>query len=227
MRFVQHVLAALGLSFIALAASAAPDSPAGTSDFRTLDKAQPTEPGKKVEVIEFFWYSCPHCSAFEPTLADWVKKQGDNILFKRVPVAFPERREQMAPEQRLYYALEAMGKSEEFQKKIFRAIHEDHQQLNSEASITDFVAKNGVDKAKFSDLYNSFSVQIKVKRAVQMQELYKVDGVPLLVIDGRFETAPSIVGASIGNVPEPELQKQTLQVMDRLVARAGKERKAR
>lgn len=221
MRFIQHLLAALGLSFIAVAAAAAP---AGTSDFRTLDKVQPTESGKKVEVIEFFWYSCPHCNVFEPSLADWVKKQGDNILFRRVPVAFAER---MAPEQRLYYALEAMGKSEEFQKKIFHAIHVEHQGLNNEGAITDFVVKNGIDKAKFSELYNSFSVQIKVRRAVQMQEAYKVDGVPLIVIDGRFETSPSIVGATLGTVPEPELQAQTLQAMDRLVARVGKERKAR
>src|ERR1035437_2857516 len=99
-------------------------------------------------------------------LADWVKKQGDNIVFKRVPVAFAE---QMAAEQRLYYALEAMGKSEEFQKKIFHAIHVEQQKLNNEVPITDFVVKNGIDKAKFVDLYNSFSVQTKMRRATQMQ----------------------------------------------------------
>ena len=166
MRFIRHVLAALSLSLIAVAANATPAAPISGTDFRVLEKAQPTEPGKKVEVIEFFWYSCPHCNAFEPMLADWVKKQGDNIVFKRVPVAFAE---QMAAEQRLYYALEAMGKSEEFQKKIFHAIHVEQQKLNNEVPITDFVVKNGIDKTKFVDLYNSFSVQTKMRRATQMQ----------------------------------------------------------
>ncbi len=223
MRFIQHLLAAIGLSLVAAAAGASPANPQNGLDYRTLDKPQQTDSGKKIEVTEFFWYSCPHCNAFESSLADWVKKQGDTIVFKRVPVAF---RESFVPQQKLFYALEAMGKVEELHRKVFNAIHNERQSLDNEGAIADFIAKQGVDRKKFLDVYNSFGVQTKVRRVAQLQEAYKVDGVPLIAIDGRFETSPSIVGASIGNQPEPALFAATLQVMDTLIAKVGKEHKA-
>jgi len=223
MRFLKHALIVLSLGLCAVVASATPANPQSGVDYRLLAKPQPTDSGKKVEVIEFFWYSCPHCNAFEPELEAWVKKQGDNIVFKRVPVAF---RDSMVPEQKLYYALEAMGKSEEMQKKIFRAIHVEHQQLNNDAAIADYIAKQGIDRQKFIDLYNSFAVQTKARRVAQLQQAYEVDGVPLIVIDGRFVTSPSIVAAGMGNAPEPALMAGTLQVMDWLVVKSAKETKA-
>lgn len=223
MRFIQHLLAAIGLSLVAAAAGASPANPQNGLDYRTLDKPQQTDSGKKIEVIEFFWYSCPHCNAFEPSLADWVKKQGDTIVFKRVPVAF---RESFVPQQKLLYALEAMGKVEELHRKVFNAIHNERQSLDNEGAIADFIAKQGVDRKKFLEAYNSFGVQTKVRRVAQLQEAYKVDGVPLIAIDGRFEISPSIVGASIGHQPEPALFAATLQVMDALVAKVSKEHKA-
>jgi thiol:disulfide interchange protein DsbA len=152
---------------------------------------------------------------------EWVKKQGDNIVFKRVPVAF---RDSFVPEQRLFYTLEAMGKLDELHKKVFNAIHVERQQLNNDAAITDFIVKQGVDKQKFLDLYNSFGVQSKARRAAQLQTAYGVDGVPMVAIDGRFVTSPSIVASSLRNRPEPVLYAATLQVMDALVARAAKEK---
>lgn len=221
MRFLKQALAALSLGLIALTASAAPANPQAGADYRVLSKPQQTDSGKKVEVTEFFWYSCPHCFAFEPDLEAWVKKQGDNIVFKRVPVAF---RDSMLPEQKLYYALEAMGKAEEMQRKIFNAIHVQHLQLNNDAAIADYIAKQGVDKQKFLELYNSFGVQSKARRAAQLQQAYEIDGVPTVAVDGRFLTSPSIVAASMGNVSEPALMAGTLQVMDWLVARVAREK---
>lgn len=223
MRFIQQLMVALSLGFVAMTAGASPANPVNGADYRMLDKPQQTDSGKKVEVTEFFWYECPHCYAFEPALADWVRKQGNNIVFKRVPVAF---RESFIPQQRLYYTLEAMGKTEDLHRKIFDTIHVQHQSLDTDAAIADFVEKQGIDKKKFLDLYNSFGVQTKVRRAAQLQEAYKVDGVPLVAIDGRYLTSPSIVGASMGRQPEQALQSATLQVMDWLVAKAGKDRKA-
>ncbi|HEX2531175.1 MAG TPA: thiol:disulfide interchange protein DsbA/DsbL [Burkholderiaceae bacterium] len=223
MRFLQHVLAILGLSLVALSAGASPANPQNGVDYRTLDKVQPTESGKKVEVTEFFWYSCPHCSALEPSLEQWVKKQGDNIVFKRVPVAF---RESFIPQQKLYYALEAMGKVDDMQLKVFNAIHSDRKSLDTDAAIVDFVASQGIDKKKFLDLYNSFAIQTKVRQAAKLQEAYMVDGVPLLAVDGRFETSPSIVGAALGRQPAPVLHAATFQVLDWLVATVAKEKKA-
>jgi protein dithiol oxidoreductase (disulfide-forming) len=223
MRFLQHVLAALSLSLVAAVAGASPANPQNGVDYRTLEKAQPTESGNKVEVTEFFWYSCPHCNALEPSLEDWVKKQGDKIDFKRVPVVF---RDSMVPQQKLYYSLEALGKIDELHKKVFDAIHQQHQSLDTDATILAWVTKQGIDKQKFLDVYNSFSVQAKVRRAAQLQQSYQVDGVPLIAVEGRYLTSPSIVGASLGNQPEPVLHAATLQVMDWLVAKVAKEQKA-
>lgn len=223
MRFFSRfsrLLAAASLSFVAFAAGASPANPVNGVDYRTLDKAQPTESGKKVEVIEFFWYACPHCNAFEPSLEAWVKKERNNIAFKRVPVAF---RDSFIPQQKLYYALEAMGKLEELHPKIFHAIHVEHKSLDTDAAITDFVVKQGVDKNKFLELYNSFGVQTKVRRARQLQVDYNIDGVPTVAINGRYMTSPSIVGASIGNQSEAALHAATLQVMSWLVNKSKNE----
>jgi thiol:disulfide interchange protein DsbA len=226
-RLLQKMLVTFALGFgfsfgATTVSQASPVAPVNGVEFRTLDKVQSTESGKKIEVTEFFWYSCPHCSAFEPALQDWVKKQGDAIHFKRVPVAF---RESFQPQQRLYYALEAMGKVEELQRKVFHAIHVERKNLESDTAIADYVASQGVDRKKFLDAYNSFGVQSKIKRATQLQDAYKIDGVPLIAIDGRYETSPSILGASIGNKPEAELQSATLHVMDHLLMKVAKEAK--
>lgn len=221
MRFLQHALAALSLSLLALGATATPANPQNGVDYRTLDKAQQTDSGKKVEVMEFFGYFCPHCNSLEPALADWVKKQGDRIVFKRVPVVF---RDTMIPQQKLYYALEAMGRIEDLHPKVFQAIHVQRQSLATDAAIIDFMVKQGVDKQKFLDVYNSFAVQTKVQRAAQLQNAYQVDGVPLLAVDGRFLTSPAIVGESMGNRPEPVLHAATFQVLDWLVAQSAKQK---
>ncbi len=216
MRFLKHALAALSISLVAVGAQAAPNNPQNGVDYRTLDKSQQTDSGKKVEVTEFFWYSCPHCNALEPDLVAWVKKQGDNIVFKRVPVAF---RDSMVPQQKLYYTLEALGKLDELHSKVFNVIHVQKQRTDTDAEIADFAVKHGLDKQKFLDVYNSFSVQTKAKRAMQLMQAYQVDGVPLIAVDGRYLTSPSIVGSSLGNKPEPVLHAATLQVMDWLVAK--------
>lgn len=223
MRFLQHAIAALSLSLVAMTTVATPANPQNGVDYRTLDKAQPTESGKKVEVTEFFWYGCDHCNNFDHPLAEWVKKQGDNIVFKRVPVRF---RDSFVPHQKLYYALESMGKLEQLHARIFYAMHVERNRLDSDAAITDWVVKQGLDKQKFLDLYNSFGVQAKASRATQLQNDYRVDGVPLIAVDGRYLTSPSIVGAGMGNQPKAALHAATFQVMDWLVAQAAKEKGA-
>ncbi|NMM38784.1 MAG: thiol:disulfide interchange protein DsbA/DsbL [Glaciimonas sp.] len=221
MRLFPKLFAVLGLSLLAVSVSAAPDNPKNGVDFRTLDKVQQTSSSKKVEVTEFFWYSCPHCNAFEPSLMEWVKRQGDNIVFKQVPVAFNES---FVPQQRLYYALDALGLASQLNAKIFRAIHVERQPLDKDASIADFIAKQGVDKKKFVDMYNSFGVQAKVRTATQLQADYKIDGVPTVAVGGHYITSPSIAGAGLsGSQPEAALQDAALKVMDFLVAKTARE----
>lgn len=223
MGFIKKLLIAASASFIAISAAASPTNPVNGVDYRTLEQPQPTTSGQKVEVIEFFWYACPHCNALEPGLNEWVKKQGDNIDFKRVPVNF---RESFIPQQRLYYALEEMGLLDEFHGKIFHAIHNGRHTLDTDASVIDFMEKQGVDKKKFSEMYKSFTVGGKVTRAKYLQDVFNVDGVPMIAIDGRYLTAPSIVGAKMGRQSEKALEEATLQVMSALVARVAKEKKA-
>lgn len=184
-------------------------APREGKEFRVLEKRVQTDAPGKIEVIEFFWYACPHCNAFEPKLVSWIKKQPADVVVKRVPVAF---RDDFVPQQRLFYTLEAMGKLEEVHQKVFDAIHRGNNPLNREEMILKFAETNGLDRAKFQELYNSFSVQTKARRAAQLQDMYAVEGVPAMGIAGRYYTD----GTMSGNMD------RALQVVDHLVAEARK-----
>jgi thiol:disulfide interchange protein DsbA len=161
-------------------------------DYIKLDRTIPTasEAGK-IEVIEFFWYSCSHCNAFEPTFAQWAKNAPKDVVVNRIPVAF---REDFAPQQRLFFTLEAMGLLEKIHIKVFQAIHVERLALNTDASILAWVEKQGVDKNKFADIAKSFGVASKLKRAVQLQNDFKIEGVPSLGVAGRFYVDGTLAG---------------------------------
>ena len=159
-----------------------------------LTQRQPTQDPKKLEVVEFFWYGCPHCHAFEPMLDAWVKKLPADVNFRRLPVAF--REVPFVLHQKLYFAIETMGLVDSLHRKVFNAMHVERNPLNTPEAIGDFVAKNGVDKAKFLDTMNSFSVQAKSKQAAALSAGYKIDGTPAIGIDGRFYTAGSLAGSN-------------------------------
>jgi thiol:disulfide interchange protein DsbA len=162
-------------------------------DYITLDRPVATEAGNgKIEVLEFFWYSCPHCNQFEPAFEQWAKNVPKDVVVRRVPVAF---REDFVPQQRLYYTLEAMDLIETVHAKVFHAIHVERLPLNTETLIQAWIEKQGVDGKKFSDTYKSFGVAGKVKRAVQLQNEFRVEGVPSLGIAGRFYTDGSLAGS--------------------------------
>ncbi len=167
--------------------------PAPGIEFNVLEPSAPVEaPAGKVEVVEFFWYSCSHCNAFEPTLEAWVKKLPKDVAFKRVPIAFQASQ---APQQRLFYALEALGLVEKLHAKVFAAIHGERLNLTTGEAIAEWVARQGVDKAKFVEQYNSFSVVTKAGKGTQLQNAYKVEGVPALGVAGRFYTDGSKTGS--------------------------------
>jgi protein dithiol oxidoreductase (disulfide-forming) len=166
----------------------------------------------KVEVIEFFWYSCPHCNAFEPRLEAWIKKQSPDVVIKRVPVAF---RADFVPQQRLYYTLEAMGKLDELHGKVFQAIHVNRTPLNRKETILAWAGQQqGLDHAKFTQLYNSDEVNEKSQAALDLQDAFKVEGVPALGIAGRYYTD----GGLAGNM------ERALQIADYLIAETRKAR---
>ena len=175
-----------------------------------LSQPGPVPADGKIEVVEFFWYGCPHCFAFEPALDAWQKKLPSDVAFRRVPVAF--REEPFVAHQRLYYALESMGLVEAMHRKVFNAIHLDRLRLDKLPEISAFMAKNGVDAAKFSDAFNSFSVQTKIRQAKQLSEAYRIDGVPTLGIQARYYTSGSLAGTA----------ERTLVVADYLIQRSRK-----
>jgi protein dithiol oxidoreductase (disulfide-forming) len=143
--------------------------------------------------VEFFSYGCPHCYSLEPTLEPWAKRLPADVVFKRVPVGFNALYENY---QKIYYALEAMGQLEPMHRKVFAAIHQQRQRLDKEADIAAFMTANGVDGAKFLELYKSFSVQTKAKQAQQLSQSYKIDGVPAMGVQGRFVTSGSQAGSN-------------------------------
>jgi thiol:disulfide interchange protein DsbA len=186
--------------------------PVAGKDFHILDAKAPVEaPAGKIEVVEFFWYSCPHCNIFEPALANWVKALPKDMAFKRTHVAFNDG---FVPQQRLFLALEALGLLDKLHLKVFNAIHTEKINLAKGDAITDWVVKQGVDKTKFLEQFNSFSVSTKATRSTQLQNAYRVEGVPALGIAGRFYTDGAMAGS----------MERALQVAEYLIAevRAGR-----
>lgn len=181
----------------------------GTNYVRLSQPVPITVPAGKIEVIEFFWYGCPHCNAFEPTLEPWSKRLPNDVMFRRVPVAF---RPAYAVHQRIYYALESLGLLDNMHRKVFYAVHSDRMQLEQRDEITRFMTKNGVDAVKFMAAFDSFSVQTKARQANDLAAAYKIDGVPAIGIQGRFYTSGSLAGSN----------EKALAVTDFLIQRVRK-----
>jgi thiol:disulfide interchange protein DsbA len=200
---------------------AAPAEPQDGVEYQTLRAPQPADTGngKSVEVIEFFAYYCPHCYAFEPGLEAWVRKQGGNIVFKRVHVSGGAA---VAPQQRLFYTLDAMGLLPQYHQKAFDAIHVEHRRFANDDEVLDWAARNGIDRAKFAGAYNSFGIGAKVRRVESLMDAYDVQFWPLIVVDGRYVTSPTHAGKRMPEgSSEARQQQATLQVMDALVGKAA------
>jgi thiol:disulfide interchange protein DsbA len=170
---------------------------------------QETDTGAKIEVLEFFWYGCPHCYAFEPYIEAWKKTKPANVEFIRVPAVFRPDWEVQA---RTYYALRDMGVIEDLHGKIFKAIHKDRKRLNTKAQLTDFVVKNGVDRKKFEAEYSSFAVDSMVRKAKRKQTAYKIEGVPSVAVNGKYLTSGSMSGSF----------ENLIKIIDYLVAKEAK-----
>ena len=217
MRFIRTILCAAALCAVAATAGASPANPANGTEYRTLPEAQNTDSGTKVEVTEFFDYACPHCHSFEPKLAEWVKKQGNNIVFKRVHIT---RGQGVLPQQRLYYTLESLGLVEQYHDKVFHAMHNERQRFQNDEAVFDWAEKAGIDRAKFIAAYRSFGMEAKTRRAAAMMEAYKIDHWPILAVGGRYLTSPSLANVSVKtNQSEAEQQQGGLQVLSHLVAK--------
>jgi thiol:disulfide interchange protein DsbA len=162
-------------------------------DYISLDKRVPADVGAgKIEVIEFFWYSCPHCNAFEPRFEAWIKSAPKDLVIKRAPVRF---RDDFEAQQRMYYALEALNKVDALHAQVFKAIHVDRLNMTTADNLATWASTHAIDKAKFLEVFNSFGVATQAKRATQLQDAFKVQGVPALGVAGRFYTDGSLAGS--------------------------------
>ncbi|HEX8604491.1 MAG TPA: thiol:disulfide interchange protein DsbA/DsbL [Pseudoduganella sp.] len=220
MRSTRRLMLA-ATAMLAMSATFTATSHAAGPGYTTLATPVPVAAqGKKVEVIEFFMYTCPHCYALDPLLEEWVKKQGDKITFRRLHFA----QSPTDPLAHAYVTLEAMGQTEAVHSKILRAIHGERLRIyRSDDELKQFLVKNGIDKARYEQLFNSFSVQTKMKQLGSLVTKYGVSSAPTLVVDGRYMTSPTIAGGA--GTSETQAGRQTVAVLDQLVAKAAAEKK--
>jgi thiol:disulfide interchange protein DsbA len=205
----RRVLAAGAL--LPLVARAQSPDPVEGKDFKAVQPPQPTDSGNKIEVLEFFQYSCPHCYAFNPDLDAWRKKLAPDVDYKRIHINWDNS---TLPHTKIYYSLEQLGRVNDVHEKVFNAIHAGHKRMLDPNEIADLMAANGIDRKQWMDVFNSFSTATKASKAMATWRAYKIEGTPTLACDGRFLTSPSIVGSRTGS----------LAVLDALIQRVRAEK---
>ena len=201
--------AAALLASLSLSVAAQPVAVVEGNQYLRLKSPQPVETGKKIEVIEFFSYGCPHCGDLEPVLQGWLKTLPPDVQFRRVPVVFQDR---WAPLAKVYYTLDALGEEARLTPEVFTALHGKGMSLWQDKTFFDWAASQGLDRKKVEDMYNSFAIAGKVNRARSAAQAYQIQSVPVVVVDGKYVTHQ--VGAH-RNMPG---------VIDALVAKARAER---
>jgi len=188
-------------------------------DYQLINPAQPTASGAKVEVIEFFYYGCPGCNSLQPSLRAWLKKKPADVEFRRAPAVFQDA---WLPLTTAYHAFDAMGLVDKLHYELFSAIHDQRSLeikalLRDQKPLFDWVAKQGVDRQKFIDVYNSFGVRSRTNRSIELPGHYHVTSTPTLVVDGKYLTTPAMAGS----------YERYMDVLDQVIAMARKERAAK
>lgn len=176
-----------------LTASAMPEAYVeGTHYAKTAQRLATTTEDNKIEVIELFSYSCPHCFRLDPLVMEWKKTLPENVKFVHVPAIFRDSWLQLA---RVFYAAEAMGELDRLHPIIFNAIHVEKKRLNTEEQLLDFIEEQGIDRAAFEKMMNSFTVKAKVKKALILSQASGVTGVPAMIVNGKYRTDAPLAGS--------------------------------
>ena len=178
----RRTLAAL-IALAPLAARAQPRPPMAGVDYSEVRPAQPVEVPGKIEVVEFFWYGCPHCYSLEPLLEKWAARLPADVNFRRVPAVLNEG---WAKEAAVFYSFEALGVLARLHRPVFDAIHVDHVDARDPKVLDEWLTKHDVDAKRFEEAYKSFGVQAKVRRAMQVTASYRVDGTPEFAVAGLY-----------------------------------------
>ena len=210
-KYLHVCLSTLIAALYLLSLPAVAQPPLAGRDFTVIEPAQPISDPGKIEVTEFFSYACPHCNGLNPLIQKWAGNLPRDVLFTRVPVNFNPFYGLMA---RLFYALDATGDLDRLDAPLFAAIHEERlKKLVSEKSIADWATAQGVDARRFSEAWNSFSVDARFRRGEQLARDYRIQSVPAIVVDGRY-----LVGGK-------SLQ-ELLDLTDKLIVMRREERKS-
>ncbi len=174
-------------------------------DYAKLPQPQPTDTGDKIEVLELFWYGCPHCFHLEPGLDKWLERRPPNVAFRRMPAVLGPHWE---PPARAFYAAEQLGVLDKIHTPLFDAMQVKKRKLDSEDELAEFFVEQGVPKEAFLKAYRSFAVDVKMRRAVEMGKRYGVDGVPSFIVNGKYRTSATQTGGI----------EKLFEVLDYLVA---------
>lgn len=211
-RVVKRAL--MGLAMAAVVWGAAParaaDYTAGVHYFE-LKEPQPVQTGSQIEVLEMFWYGCPHCYDLEPHIEKWLKTKPENAAYVRLPTIF---RPSWTLHARAYYTFEALGTLDTFHRDFFDEIHKRKNRVQTAEELENYVVQRGIDKNKFYEAYNSFAVDSKLRHAQLMSARYEANGVPTFVVDGKYRATASTAGG----------HQELMQVVNYLVEKAAAER---
>ncbi|MFP5381356.1 MAG: thiol:disulfide interchange protein DsbA/DsbL [Gammaproteobacteria bacterium] len=204
--------AVLAAAFLALSVYAAePEEAFEGHDYTRVNAPRPVATGDKIEVLEFFWYRCPHCYQLEPGLQGWLKTLPKDAQIRRMPAVF---REDWLPGAKLYHTLAQMGLVDRLHAKVFHAYHAEKLNLNDPAVLGTWIAGQGVDRKKFESIYNSFTTQSLANQGGQLAFAYDLRGVPAFIVDGKYHTSVSMTRS----------EKRLFEVLDQLIAKARAER---
>lgn len=202
---MRKLMLLLGIVLLAVAGPGSAVEIKEGKHYTVLNPQRPVDAKDKIEVTEFFWYGCPHCYEFEPTLNAWLKTLPKDVAFRRVPADFGR----WTGGAKLFYALEALGEEDRVHKDLFDAVHRDRLDFNNQAAVGEWLAKKGIDRKKFDEAYNSFSVQSNVSRAQHLTRTHALTGVPAVIVGGKYVTNNVMAGGF----------EQLPAVMNELIAR--------
>ena len=225
MRALRQFWRLAAVTVFAIASTAAQAQLTVGKDYQAITPPQPTPSGKTIEVLEFFWYACPHCSQLQPSLQAWLKNKPADVAFRSQPAAFDESWTQLA---RTFYAIDTVGAVEKLHPEVFAAIHKT-KKLDPKVLVKDpktlfaWVGEQKMDVKKFTDAYNSFTVVSKTQRTVDITSAYGVSGTPSIAVDGRYLIAPAMVPMKANAVD----YERFFNNVDQLIAMARANRKGK
>lgn len=206
-RFIATLLLALPAMLLAVSPAKAEAGLTPGKEYELVTPAMPTEGNGKVEVVELFWYGCPHCFKFEPVLDNWLRNKPDNVVFIRVPAIFNNQRWKLHAQ--AFYTAQMLDVLDKFHQPFFDEIHRHRHRMDNRGDIRKFFENIGVDGKTFDDTFDSFAVQAKVRRAADLTQKYGISGVPSMIVNGKYRT----------DGPMAKSYEHLLDIVDTLIAR--------